>query len=68
MHAPCTIPISARHSYRHVQATATESGNRPRKTRGDVVLRVFNGYVSKALSRLAENTDASLLVVGTDRS
>jgi nucleotide-binding universal stress UspA family protein len=29
--------------------------------------RVLNGDVSKALSRLAENTDASLLVVGADR-
>ena len=29
--------------------------------------RVLNGDVSKALSRLAENTGASLLVVGADR-
>ena len=29
--------------------------------------RVLNGDVAKALSRLAENTDASLLVVGADR-
>ena len=29
--------------------------------------RVLNGDVSKALIRLAENTDASLLVVGADR-
>ncbi|MEO5316773.1 universal stress protein [Pseudarthrobacter sp. CC12] len=31
-------------------------------------LRVLNGDVPKALSRLAENTDASLLVVGADRT
>ncbi|MBT2596419.1 universal stress protein [Arthrobacter sp. ISL-72] len=29
--------------------------------------RVLNGDVSKALSRLAENTEASLLIVGADR-